>query len=138
MINRPKIRILFEKRKRGVYEFAACRGICPSRVAAVAGRTRGRTGLLGGKEGSRPRKGGRAGAERKVWSDGKEGKVGGFLRSCFEFLQKSFSLLDVSVFRVCFGRFFGPFRSCSSSDSPLSSSSQKQKCLKNSSQIIAR
>ena len=29
-------------------------------------------------------------------------------------------------------------RSCSSSDSPLSSSSQKRKCLKNSSQIIAR
>ena len=34
--------------------------------------------------------------------------------------------------------FFGPFRSCSSSDSPLSSSSQKRKCLKNSSQIIAQ
>ena len=40
-----------------------------------------------------------------------------FLRSCFEFLQKVFLGL----------RFFGPFRSCSSSDSPLSSSSQKRK-----------
>ena len=29
------------------------------------------------------------------------------------------------------GNFFGPFRSCSSSDSPLSSSSHKRKCLKN-------
>ena len=50
-VNERQKNILFEKRKRGVYEFAACRGICPSRVAAVAGRTRGRTGLLGGKEG---------------------------------------------------------------------------------------
>ena len=50
----------------------------------------------------------------------------------------SFEQLSIR-FRVCFGRFFGPFRSCSSSDSPLSSSSQKRKSLKNSSQqIIAR
>ena len=65
-----------------------------------------------------------------------------FLRSCFEFLQKVFLGLMYPFscvlwaifwsfscirFRVCFGRFFGPFRSCSSSDSPLSSSSQKRK-----------
>ena len=52
--------------------------------------------------------------------------------------SKKFFLAWCVRFRVCFGRFFGPFRSCSSSDSPLSSSSQKRKCLKNSSQIIAR
>ena len=45
------------------------------------------------------------------------------LRSYFEFLQKVFLGLIIR-FRACFGQFFGPFRSCSLSDSPLSSHSK--------------
>ena len=51
------------------------------------------------------------------------------VRSCFEFLQKVFLGLMYPFSCVLWAI---------SSDSPLSSSSQKRKCLKNSSQIIAR
>ena len=52
--------------------------------------------------------------------------------------SKKFFLAWCVRFRVCFGLFFWSFRFCSSSDSPLSSSSHKRKCLKNSSQISTR
>ena len=54
------------------------------------------------------------------------------MRNCFEFLQKVFLVLMYS-FSCVLWAIFGPFRSCPSSDNPLSSSSQKRKCLKNSS-----
>ena len=50
-----------------------------------------------------------------------------FLRSCFEFLQKVFLGLMYPFSCVLWAIFWCSFRSCSSSDSPLSSSSQKRK-----------
>ncbi|MEE0360863.1 MAG: Crp/Fnr family transcriptional regulator, partial [Prevotella sp.] len=59
------------------------------------------------------------------------------LRSCFEFLQKVF-LGFVCPFSCVPWAIFCHFRFCASSDSPPSSSSRKQNCPKDSSQIIAR
>ena len=51
------------------------------------------------------------------------------LRNCFEFLQKVFLVL-MFPFSCVLWAIFCPFRFCSLSDSPLSSSSHKRKCLK--------